>query len=136
MHRIRTLVVCLLCTAPGFAETRNLLEHPQPGARPSKLWRFSVAVLAAGTATDAWSSFGRMEANPLLQGPGGRFSAKGIGIKAAIASSTVAAQWLVMRKHPETARSAAITNLGMAGLFFGVAARNRALPVGPGNLAR
>jgi hypothetical protein len=127
MHLIRTLVVCLLCAAAGSAETRNLLEHPQPGARPSKLWRFSVAVLAAGTAADAWSSYGHMETNPLLRGPGGRFSGKAIGIKAAVAGSSVAAQWLILRKRPETARSAAITNLGMAGVFFGVAARNRAV---------
>lgn len=127
MHRIRTLVVCLLCVAPGFAETRNLLEHPRPGARPSKLWRISVAALAAGSAADAWSSYGRPEANPLLRSATGHFSAQAIGIKAAIAGGTVAAQWLVLRKRPETARAAAITNFGMAAVFSGVAARNRAL---------
>jgi len=127
MHRIRTLVVCLLCAAPGFAETRNLLEHPKPGARPSKLWRLSVAALAAGSAADAWSSYGRVELNPLLRNSSGRFSAQAIGIKAAIAGSTVAAQWLMQRKRPGTAKAAAITNFGMAGLFTGVAIRNRAL---------
>jgi hypothetical protein len=127
MHRILTLLVCLLCAGPGFAETRNLLEHPAPGARPSKLWRISVAVLAAGSAADAWSSYGRSETNPLLRNSGGRFSAQAIGIKAAVAGGTVAAQWLVLRKRPETAKAAAITNFGMAALFSGVAVRNRAL---------
>src|SRR5262245_12924423 len=125
MNRIRTLVVCLLCVAPGFAETRNLLEHPKPGARPSKLWRISVAALAAGSAADAWSSYGRPEANPLLRTPGGHFSAQSVGIKAVIAGSTVAAQWLMLRKRPEASKAAAITNFGMAAVFTGVAVRNK-----------
>ena len=127
MQGFRALFVCLLFALPGLAETQSLLEHPRPGARPSKLWRLSVAALAVGSATDAWSSYGRLEANPLLRGPGGQFSARAIGIKAAIAGSTVATQWLVMRKRPESARVAAITNFGMTGIFMGVAARNRSL---------
>jgi hypothetical protein len=127
MHRIRALVVCLLCSATLFAENNRVLEHPRPGARPSKLWRLSVAALAATTAADAWSSYGRVEANPLLRDSRGRFSAQAIGIKAAVAGSVVATQWLMLRKRPEAARMAAITNFGMAGVFTGVAARNRAL---------
>lgn len=128
MPRIRTLLVCLLCASAGFAETRNLLEHPRPGAKPSRWWKWSVAALAAGSATDAWSSMGRPEANALLRGPGGQFSARAVGIKAAVAGGSVAAQWLVLRKRPEAARAAAVTNFGMAGLFTGVAVRNRSLP--------
>lgn len=127
MHRIRTLVVCLLCALPTFAETRNLVEYPRTDARPSKLWRWSVAALAAGSAADAWSSYGRPEANPLLRNSSGRFSVQAIGIKAAVAGGVVAAQWLMLRKRPESARAAAITNFGMAGVFTGVALRNRAL---------
>ena len=125
---IRTLVVCLLCAFFVRAETRNLIEHPRPGARPSKLWRFSVAALAAGSAADALSSYGHRETNPILRNPGGTFSGKAMGIKAAIAGGGVAAQWIVLRKHPESARAAAITNFGMAGLFTGVAARNWRVP--------
>ena len=121
---IRIVVACLLWAVCACAETRNLMEHPRPGARPSKLWRFSVAALAAGSAADAWSSYGRTEVNPLLRSPSGTFSARALGIKAAIAGGGVAAQWIVLRKRPESARVAAITNFGMAGLFTGVAARN------------
>ena len=124
---IRTLVVYLAVAAPGFGETRNLLEHPRPGAKPSRLWRISVAALAAGSAADAWSSWGRAEANPLLQGPGGRFSTKALGFKAAVAGGSVAAQWLILRKRPETARAAALTNFGMTAAFAGVAARNHSI---------
>ena len=128
MLRMLTLVVCLLSAAPGFAETRNLMDHPRPGARSSKLWRISVAALAAGSSMDGWSSYGRPEGNALLQGPGGRFSARAIGFKAAIAGGAVAAQWMLLRKRPETAKMAAITNFGMAAVFAGVAVRNERLP--------
>lgn len=127
MSKIRSLSVCLLLAVSARGESGALLEHPQPGARPSRLWRWSVAALAAGSATDAWSSFGRHEANPLLRDQRGQFSGRAIGIKAAIAGSGVAAQWLVFRRRPEAARAAAFTNFGMAGLFTGVAVRNRSL---------
>ncbi len=128
MSRIRSLSVCLLLAASACAETRAILEHPQPGARPSRLWRWSVAALAAGSATDAWSSYGRFESNALLRDSRGRFSGRAIGLKAAFAGGGVAAQWLVFRKRPEMARAVAFTNFGMAGLFTGVAIRNRSLP--------
>lgn len=75
---------------------------------------------------------GHMEATPWLRGPGGRFSAKGVGIKAAIAGGSVASQWLILRKRPESARAAAITNFGMAGVFGGVAIRNYRITHPPG----
>ena len=127
MSRIRSLSVCVLLAASARAETRTILEHPQPGARQSRLWRWSVATLAAGSATDAWSSYGRFEGNALLRDSRGQFSGRAIGIKAAFAGGGVVAQWLVFRKRPEMARTAAIANFGMAGLFTGVAMRNRSL---------
>ncbi len=127
MSRIRSLSVCVLLAASARAETRTILEHPQPGARQSRLWRWSVATLAAGSATDAWSSYGRFEGNALLRDSRGRFSGRAIGLKAAFAGGGVAAQWLVFRKRPEMARAAAFTNFGLAGLFTGVAIRNRSL---------
>ena len=136
MSRIRSLSVCLFLASSAWGESRTLLEHPQPAARPSRLWRWSVAALAAGSATDAWSSFGRHEANPLLQDPRGQFSGRAIGIKAAIAGSGVTVQWLAFRKRPQMARAAAFTNFGMAGLFTGVAVRNRSLPATKANLIR
>ncbi len=128
---IRTLAVSLVGVVFASAETRDLIDHPRPGARPSKLWRLSVAALAAGSAADAWNSYGRPELNPLLRSPGGIFSARGIGIKAAVAGGGVAAQWLVLRRRPDAARAAAITNFGVAGLFTGVAVRNRILTPPP-----
>jgi hypothetical protein len=125
MFWTRILALCLFTGLGLTAETRDVLEHPRPGARPSKLWRISVVALAASSSADAWSSYGRHEMNPLLRSPDGRFSGKAIGIKAAIAGSGVVAQWLMLRHRPESAKAAALTNFGMAGIFTGVAVRNR-----------
>jgi hypothetical protein len=83
------------------------------------------------TTADAWSPYGRIEANPILQGPGDRFSARSIGIKAGIAGGIIASQWMFQRKHPGAAKAAAITNFGMAAVFSGVAIRNKRLPNHP-----
>jgi hypothetical protein len=122
-----TLIACLLCAVPAFAEVHSPLVHPKPGARPSKLWRLSIGALAMGSAADAWSSHGRMEANPILSGPSGRFAGRAIGIKVATVGIVVGAQWLAQRRHSGTARAAAVTNFAMAGLFSGVAIRNARL---------
>ena len=133
MLSVRTLLVCLLTATSAFAESRALIvEHPRDGARPRasasrKLWKWSVAALATGSAVDAWSSWGRQEANPILRGPGGRFSARGIGLKAAIAGGAVATQWALQRKNGEGAKGMAIANFGMAGTFTGAAIYNQKL---------
>lgn len=127
MSKIRSLLVGLLLAASAVAQTHSIHEHPQPGARPSRLWRWSVAALAAGSATDAWSSYGRFEGNALLRDSRGRFSGRAIGLKAAFAGGGVAVQWLVFHRRPERARAAAFTNFLMAGVFTGVAIRNRSL---------
>lgn len=133
MLSVRTLFVCLLAASSAVAESRALiLEHPREDARPRasagrKLWKWSVAALAAGSAVDAMSSWGHREANPLLRGPDGRFSARGIGLKAAIAGSAVAAQWALQRKNPGAAKGMAFANFGMAGTFTGAAVYNQSI---------
>jgi hypothetical protein len=87
-----------------------------------RLWKWSVAVLATANAADAISSAGRYELNPVLgMGP---FGARAMGIKIGISTATVGVQYLILRRHPEAARKAAIWNFGMAGLTGGIAARN------------
>ncbi|MBM3793905.1 MAG: hypothetical protein FJW31_07510 [Acidobacteria bacterium] len=71
MFSVRMLMVCLLAATSALAESRALVvEHPHYDARPRasadrKVWKWSVAALAAGSAVDAWSSWGRQEANPI-----------------------------------------------------------------------
>jgi len=110
----RAIGLLLLFTAMLSAEN---------GERGRKrLWKWSVAVLAAANTSDAISSFGRYELNPVLgMGP---FGARATGMKIGISAATVGVQYLILRRHPEAARKAAIWNFGMAGLTGGIAARN------------
>ncbi|MEO8128551.1 MAG: hypothetical protein ABJF23_07300 [Bryobacteraceae bacterium] len=106
-------------------------REPRPEIRRSgsqKFLRISMAVLAAATVADTASSWNRRELNPLLQGPNGRFGAKGMSLKFGLAGSVISVQWLVTRKAPQTERTFAITNLALSGLLSGVAIHNSLLP--------
>lgn len=93
--------------------------------RTARLWRISLAAVAASTALDAASSWNRLEANPLLRGDNGRFSSRGIALKAGIAAGVVGAQMLFARRGGSDAlRTAAYTNFAVAGAFAGTAAWN------------
>ncbi|MGH9722941.1 MAG: hypothetical protein ACRD8O_22245 [Bryobacteraceae bacterium] len=113
----------LVNPAPRIVE----VEAPAPEGKAKKLWKISAALLGAVTIADMHSSMGRREMNPLLASHNGRFSARGISIKAAIAGSALGAQYLMLRKKPEAAGYAAGVNFGVTALTGAVAARNYAL---------
>jgi hypothetical protein len=107
------LLLSLLTTSASAEETRK-----------NKLWKISLAVLAATSIADASTSWNRPEANPLLQGSNGRFSSRGIALKGAIVGSTMLGQYLLVRKQPSASRTAAYTNFAISGLLGGVAIYN------------
>jgi len=109
-----------------ISPVRAQLVHPRDNRTDGRMrwWKRSAVMLAAAGAVDAASSYGRAEVNPVLRGAGGRFSAKSVGIKAAITGGGLLAQWLIVRKNPETAGKLAIVNVGMSGALGGVAAYN------------
>src|SRR5438270_5812979 len=80
-------------------------------ARHGKLWRVSAAVLGAITIADMQSSAGRMEGNPLLSSPNGRFSGRGMALKGVGVSAMLGAQWLMLHKNPKAAPYAAGANI-------------------------
>jgi tellurite resistance protein TehA-like permease len=106
-------LIVISLSLPGWAEERK-----------RNLWKISLGVLAAASIADAGSSWNRSEANPLLQGPNGRFSGQGIALKGALAGSVVLSQWLVMRKQPRAERAAAFTNFALAGVLGAAAVHN------------
>ena len=116
------LVVLLSCPM-AFPEA---LIHPAPGERPrmGSFWKASVISLLTSSAMDIQSSLGRRELNPMLADSQGRFSGRGIAIKALITGGAVGAQWLMLRRHPESQKYAAIANLGMTGLFTSAVIHN------------
>jgi hypothetical protein len=120
----KTLVVALfLFLGAQSALAQQVLSH---GSRPGKgrWWKTSLAVLAAATAVDAHSSWGRLEANPALRGPNGRFGTKGLAIKGMVLGGVVGAQYFLLRNQPKAEKYAAITNFALSGVLAGVAVSN------------
>lgn len=101
----------------GFAQ----LAHCQSPA--DRLYRTSVAVAIGAQGADIASSWGGIEANPVL-GRGQRYGWQATSIKLCVVGAGLLIQRYVLRRHPQHKRAAAIVNLGMAGATAGVAARN------------
>ena len=92
---------------------------------PKRLWKWSVAALAAGNLADGMTSVGHYELNPVLGN--GRFGTRSVGVKIGMSSALVGAQYLMLRRRPEGARKAAFINFAMGGLTGGMAIRNSRL---------
>jgi hypothetical protein len=92
--------------------------------KPNRLWKTSIAVMAAASAIDLLSSLGKKELNPLLRGSDGRFGARGIVLKSALTGGALVSQVLMVRKNPHAATYAVVANFGMGGLFTSAAIHN------------
>jgi len=92
-----------------------------------KLRKISEVVLIGSNIADAHSSWGQIEANPLLADSQGRFGVKGVVIKGAVVGGWIAIQRLLNRRGRHN-KTFAIGNFAMAGVFGGVAAKNYKLP--------
>jgi hypothetical protein len=116
------LAVALFC-APVFAEDGK--------ARLAKrLWKASIAAVAAGSAMDLQSSFGKHETNSLLANQQGVFSAQSAVLKLAIAGAALGTEEFLLRRHPSVSgyRTGAFLNLAVAGALTGVAIHNYTVP--------
>ena len=89
-----------------------------------RIWRWSLAAVAAANVADGVTSMGRHELNPVLGT--GRFGARAAGVKIGVSTATVGVQYLILRRRPGAERKAAFVNFAMAGLTGGIAARTAA----------
>jgi len=96
-------------------------------ARWRTVWRVSQALLAGADAADAASSWGKMEANPLVRA-GPRFSYGSLAIKVGALTGGLVAQHYILRKAPEQTPLFASANLAAAAMLSVVAARNMRVP--------
>jgi len=80
--------------------------------------------LAAASAADVHSSWGRPEGNPLLRGPDGRFGGRALGIKLGAAGAAGLAQWLALRRRPQWEGNVAALNFALAAWTGAVGASN------------
>lgn len=130
-RQIASLAVLMTLWTPLQAQYRPVYEPPAERNLQSerargftRLWKVSVALLAASSVADVHSSWGRLEANPVLRGPNGRFGMQGVVLKTMIASGVLGAQYLLLRNHPRAAKYGAVTNLIMAGVISAAAMSN------------
>lgn len=90
-----------------------------------KAWVASTVALGATQVADVATSYGRVgrESNPLF---GDTFTAKDAAIKAGVVAGMVTAQYIVIRRYPNSkaAKVFAFVNFGAAGATGAVAWRN------------
>lgn len=118
-----TLAALLICLSAGAAVQAETVAVAKERKR-SFWWKLSVATLAAATAVDGHSSWGRIEVNPVLRGGDGRFGSRGVAIKALVFTATAGVQHLLLKKHPQAEKPGIVTNFGLAGVLAAAAAVN------------
>lgn len=120
MRQRAAAVVILVVFLAGSA-----FGQERPKRNWHRKWIVSAVALTAAHLLDAFSSRGAPEVNPLMRNAQGRFSVgRAFAWKSAASGSMLGVEALLIRKNPETAKSAAIVNFVAAGAVAGVAFRN------------
>jgi hypothetical protein len=119
MQKTCLVLVMTLFSLPAWGEDGG-------GKWAKRVWKASIAAVAAGSVMDMQSSLGKHETNGLLANHQGVFSAQGIGLKLAITGAAVGAQQFMVHKHPTASKykTGALINFAVAGALTGVAVHN------------
>ena len=97
-----------------------LIAAPLPAQR---IYHLSVGAQVAAQGLDIGSSWGGIEANPVL-GRGQRYGWKATTLKLGVSLGGLAVQHYVLRRHPRHRKVATFVNFATAGATTGVAIRN------------
>ncbi|MBV9304385.1 MAG: hypothetical protein JOY62_05860 [Acidobacteriaceae bacterium] len=92
-----------------------------------RLWIASICMMVGASAADAATSWGKYEGNSFLASSDGRFGAKGLSIKAAIAGGGIVPQ-LLLRRHRNLWKPFTVANFVEAGVFTGTSIHNIGVP--------
>ena len=92
--------------------------YAQDAAPYNRQWTYSAAFLASSTVADSFSSYGRIELNPVL---GQRFDARSVAIKGGIVGGLIVTERLMPAKYRKAFTWA---NYAVGGVTWGVAGRN------------
>ncbi len=119
MAKAYLVLFAILLASPAGAEDGG-------GRWAKRLWKASIAAVAAGSVADMQSSMGKRETNGLLANQQGVFSAQGIGLKLAIAGAAIGTQQYLLHRHPAISvyKTGALINFAVAGALGGVAVHN------------
>ena len=86
----------------------------RPARRSRNAWLISIPVFVLANILDAHSSWGKPEANGLLQGRQGRFDGRSVALKSAIAGAVIAGEYGLARSRPGGDGSGNAVYLGSA----------------------
>lgn len=118
----KCIAILLLCSAGMYGESF--------GSRSKKLLLASFAAVSTAEIADSASSWGKMEANPLLGQS--RFGAAKAGLKLGVVSAILTGQYFLVRhRGPGTYKAMAAINFASAGVLGAVAYRNSKITVTP-----
>ena len=99
-----------------------LLSGTLCAAERPDLLAISQASFAVATAADSASSWGLYETNPILGN--GTFGAKQAAVHAGITSALIAAESVVVRRHPSLRKAFTVVNFAATGVLAGAVASN------------
>lgn len=108
---------------------RSVAEITRTEAQSSayRSWKISLAPVLASQTLDVASSYGMRELNPVLAGADGRFGAKASIVKLGVVGAVMGLEYLLVRKHPGSARILSKLNWTSAVVTTGFAAHNYAI---------
>jgi hypothetical protein len=98
--------------------------------RPSRwrtVWHISEALLVSANTADVATSWGKVEANPLLRS-GQRFGAGALAIKMGMLAGGLTAQHFLVRKNPRQTAYFATANMAVSAALAAVAVHNMHVP--------
>ena len=122
----RSVAFLLLCGGL-IMSAASAAEKP---SRWRTVWQLSQGLLVGANAADAASSWGKLEANPILR-TGSHFSYSSLAIKLGVLGGGLTAQHVIVRKNPRQVKLYSIANLATTGVLSAVAARNMGIPAPP-----
>ncbi|HEY7334513.1 MAG TPA: hypothetical protein VH639_06490 [Bryobacteraceae bacterium] len=109
-------------------EVKRAVPAGECGQKPARrLYRWSVASLAAGNAADAITSWRKLEANPILAQPGSTFGPGSVAVKAGILGASLWLERWAARRNPRLYSAFAWINFGSAAGLAAVSQHNARL---------
>jgi hypothetical protein len=92
-----------------------------------RAWKISLIPVAVSQGLDVYSSYGMRELNPLLAGSDGGFGGRAAILKLGVTGALLSVEYLVIRRHPQSARVFSKLNWAGSIATTGLAAHNLAV---------
>jgi len=126
---MRLFFVLITGTLTLVAQENTLAVPSESPNVDLRLWKVSAATLAATSALDVLSSWGKCcERNRLLASSDGRFGGRALAIKSGALGGQLLLQYFVVRRSPKLAKVLGFVNFAGAGAVTAVAVHNFGIP--------